>query len=592
MKKNYAWMSMALAMALVSVSCSDDDKKDLEIVETDANYVGKEVGNFSADEWYPGGELGTTENTSGNCYSDETPAVTNNKALTDAFFQGEQMFERQYTLNTGAFKGLGPASVRRSCFDCHPEYGHGKRMDSYKTQYANGNGYLLVVYHPNTPGSNDGGYIGEVTGMPQTQATSPFLPPIDESQINLQWKHISQMETSDIPAMQFPDGEKFDLIYPEISIPQTAFNTLPKPENYEVRLESTIGVIGTGLIDAIPSAEIAKQYAAEAEYFKNAGMNVSDYLNPSMWDAANNKMASGAYYSPFGRDGKYTTGGVYADGTTFDPTTSDDSKKLLKRYTYALTRGSLQDGPGANAIWNITNVTREDRPCLYTTVAWADCMANTQSVIDAIKKDPTSPYYADGTEAGIKNAVATLLNPNTNQFDNDIHNFTPEQSMDDFYAFMVWHRGLAIPRARNLNDPQVQQGKKLFMEWGCANCHRAKWTTGDDNYVTSKYIADKPLPRYQNQTIYPYSDFIQHKLYMKNDIHGSWCRTTPLWGRGLSLINTGAEDRLHDCRARNEVEAIMWHCYSKNSHAYSSAINFYKASKADRDAVVKFLRSI
>ena len=130
------------------------------------------------------------------------------------------------------------------------------------------------------------------------------------------------------------------------------------------------------------------------------------------------------------------------------------------------------------------------------------------------------------------------------------------------------------------------------MEWGCANCHRAKWETGDDNYVTADMIKDKALPRYQNQTIYPYSDFVQHKLYMKNDIHGSWCRTTPLWGRGLSYVNTGAEDRLHDCRARNEVEAIMWHCYSKKSHAYSSAINFYKASKADRDAVVKFLRSI
>ena len=103
MKKNYAWMPMALAMALTSVSCSDD--KDIEIVETDANYVGQDVGNFSADEWYPGGKLGTTENTTASCYSDQTPYVDNHKDLFDAFFQGEQMFERQYTLNTGAFTG-------------------------------------------------------------------------------------------------------------------------------------------------------------------------------------------------------------------------------------------------------------------------------------------------------------------------------------------------------------------------------------------------------------------------------------------------------------------------------------------------------
>jgi CxxC motif-containing protein (DUF1111 family) len=589
--KNYAYMSFALALATTMASCSDDDNK-VEIQETDAAYVGKEVGNFTADEWYPGGKLGTTENTGSSSYSDQTPAVDNDPELFKQFFIGEQMFERQYTWNTGAFKGLGPASVRSSCIDCHPEYGHGKRKAQYETRYGNGNGYLLVVYHPKADSPNDGGYITEVTGMPQTQAQSPFLPPVDESKINMSWLHIAKMETDEIPAMQFPDGEKFDLIYPEITIPQDAFNTNPRPSNYAVRLESTIGIGGTGLIDAIPSEDIVAQYKAEASFFKKEGKDVSEYINPSMFDANTMEMTAGAYYTSFGRDSKYATGGVHADGTAFDPNTTDGNKKLIKRFTYALTRGSLQDGPGANAIWNITNVTRKDRPCLYTTTPWAKAMSENADVIAAIKKDPTSPYYADGTNEGIKEAVANLLDPKTNQFDNKYYIFKPEQSMDDFYAFMVWHRGLAVPRARNLNDPQVQEGKKLFMSWGCASCHKPTWKTGDDNYVTSKYLADKKLPRYQNQTIHPYSDFVQHKLYMMNDIHGSWCRTTPLWGRGLSYLNTGAEDRLHDCRARNEVEAIMWHCYSKKSHAYSSAINFYKASKSDRDAVVKFLRSI
>ena len=550
------------------------------------------MGNFTADEWYPGGKLGTTENTGSSSYSDQTPAVDNDPELFKQFFIGEQMFERQYTWNTGAFKGLGPASVRSSCIDCHPEYGHGKRKAQYETRYGNGNGYLLVIYHPKADSPNDGGYITEVTGMPQTQAQSPFLPPVDESKINMSWLHIAKMETDEIPAMQFPDGEKFDLIYPEITIPQSAFRTDPVPSNYAVRLESTIGIGGTGLIDAIPSEDIVAQYKSEASYFKKEGKDVSEYINPSMFDANTMEMTAGAYYTSFGRDSKYATGGVHADGTAFDPNTTDGNKKLIKRFTYALTRGSLQDGPGANAIWNITNVTRKDRPCLYTTTPWAKAMSENADVIAAIKKDPTSPYYADGTDKGIKEAVANLLDPKTNQFDNKYYIFKPEQSMDDFYAFMVWHRGLAVPRARNLNDPQVQEGKKLFMSWGCASCHKPTWKTGDDNYVTSKYLADKKLPRYQNQTIHPYSDFVQHKLYMMNDIHGSWCRTTPLWGRGLSYLNTGAEDRLHDCRARNEVEAIMWHCYSKKSHAYHSAMNFYKAPKSERDAVVKFLRSI
>ena len=251
-----------------------------------------------------------------------------------------------------------------------------------------------------------------------------------------------------------------------------------------------------------------------------------------------------------------------------------------------------QDGAGANAIWNITNVTRSDRPKLYTTTAWADKMAETPSVIEAIKNDPLSPYFANGTDEGIADAVRNLLSPATNQFDNPWHCFAAEMSDYNYYAFLVWHRGLSIPRARNLHDAEVQQGKKIFNEIGCATCHRPSWTTGEDNYWAPAIIGNRQLPKYPKQTIYPYTDMIQHKLAMKNDIHGSWCRTTPLWGRGLSLVNTGAEDRLHDCRARNEIEAIMWHGYSKDSHAYKSAEKFFYLKKPDRDAVVKFLRSI
>lgn len=580
--KKYLYASAAL-LALSVTACSDNDDSDggSAAVETDAKYIGQAVGNFSAEEWYPGGELGTTENTVSGCYEDPTPAVEQ-QGLTENFFIGEQLFERQYTINTGVFKGLGPASTRKSCLDCHPGYGHGKRMNSYTTSYGNGNGYLLVVYHPTAPGSNDGAYIPEVTGMPQTQATSPFLPPIEESQINLQWKTVTAME-SGLP-LQFPDGERYELIYPELDIPVSAFNTDPKPSNLAFRLESTIGIIGTGMIDAIPNEAIAEQYAAEAKSLREAGLDVSEYLNPNFWDESAKAMAAGAYYPVFGKDG--VSGGTHADGSKYNGT------GLIKRFTYALTRGSLQDGPGANAIWNITNVSRADRPKLYSTKAWAKAMANNDNVISAIQADPTSPYYADGTKEGISNAVSILLDPSTNQFDNGVHNFTPDQSMDNYYSFMVWHRGLAIPRARNLNDTDVQRGKQLFMEMGCATCHRPKWQTTSDNYITADMMAGKKLPRYQNQTIYPYSDFVQHKLYMVNDIHGSWCRTTPLWGRGLSSLNTGAEDRLHDCRARNEVEAIMWHAYSKKSHAYSSAQKFYNLPKADRDAVVKFLRSI
>lgn len=546
-------------IGMVVASCSDNNdmpgEEGGQSSTFEADYIGKAVGNFTAEEWYPGGQLGTTENVTAGCYEDEAPAVSQQGLLSE-FNLGETFFERNFNSSTAPFNGLGPASLRRSCIDCHPGYGHGKRQMSYKSQF--GNGYLLAIYHPaDGLNSNDGPYISEVTGMPQTQASYPFLPPLDEDQISITWHEVTAME-SGLP-MEFEDGEKYSLIYPEVSIPTTAFNTKPQPENIAVRLESTIGIMGTGLLDAITEDDLREQYRQEAKYVE---------LNPSMWDKEANDFASTAWY------------------------TLADGQKAVKRFTYALTRASLQDGAGANAIWNITNVTRSDRPKLYTTTAWADKMAETPSVIEAIKNDPLSPYFANGTDEGIADAVRNLLSPATNQFDNPWHCFAAEMSDYNYYAFLVWHRGLSIPRARNLHDAEVQQGKKIFNEIGCATCHRPSWTTGEDNYWAPAIIGNRQLPKYPKQTIYPYFDMIQHKLAMKNDIHGSWCRTTPLWGRGLSLVNTGAEDRLHDCRARNEIEAIMWHGYSKDSHAYKSAEKFFYLKKPDRDAVVKFLRSI
>lgn len=40
----------------------------------------------------------------------------------------------------------------------------------------------------------------------------------------------------------------------------------------------------------------------------------------------------------------------------------------------------------------------------------------------------------------------------------------PELSKEDFENFMIWHRGLAVPAARNLNDPDVLKGRDIFMK--------------------------------------------------------------------------------------------------------------------------------
>ena len=508
--------------------------------------------------------------------------------MEEDFNTGEDFFEHLYTFEQNPRKGLGPAWVRNSCIACHPSYGHGKRQTEYRANQI-GNGYLLVVYHP-----SNNAYISEVTGMPQTQAMSPFKAPIDETQIKIEWPEVKEME-SGLP-MQFADGEKYSLIYPVVTIPQTAFNTNPKPTEYDVRLESTIGLYGTGLLDALDDADIEAQWRAEAPYVD---------LNPAMWDKEANAFKTSAYYTA-----------PYNDTGSFH-----GSRGPLKRFTYAMTRGTLQDGAGANAIWNITNVTRSDRHWLYTTPAWAKAQSEDSEVVDYIKRHGSSetsilhPYFADGTNEGISERVNEILSCSSiakkETFDKYLFKGAPyngQEEMTDkqYYQFMVWHRGLAVPAARNLNDPEVKRGKQLFTEMGCAQCHRPSWKTGKDNMwvdASVKAYADanglakdgdytKLLPKYPNQTIWPYTDMVQHRLFMVNDIRTGWCRTTPLWGRGLSRQLTGADDRLHDCRARTVLEAIMWHGYSKQSDAYASTVKFYHLSKADRDAVVRFIESI
>ncbi len=577
----WAFAALLAAPLLSACSDSDDEGSDLGPLVPGEEVFGKANDVFSADEWYPGGLLGTTEKAS---YSAAAPTVENVAGMEEDFNTGEDFFEHLYTFEQAPRKGLGPAWVRNSCIACHPSYGHGKRQTEYRAN-AIGNGYLLVIYHP-----DNNAYISEVTGMPQTQAMSPFKAPIDESLINIEWKTVTQMESG--LAMKFPDGEAYELIYPEVTIPQHAFNTNPRPTNYDVRLESTIGVYGTGLLDALTDEDIEAQWRVEAPYVD---------LNPAMWDKEANTFKASAYYSaPYNDTGSHHG--------THGP---------LKRFTYAMTRGSLQDGAGANAIWNITNVTRSDRHWLYTTTAWAKAQSEDNDVISYIKEHGRSeasilhPYYADGTSEGIANRVYEILNTPTvaykSTFEKYLLNSSPyngEEEMTDkqYYQFMVWHRGLAVPAARNLDDAAVKRGKTLFTQIGCAQCHRPSWKTGSDNYWVDASIkayaksigkdAASVLPKYPNQTIWPYTDMVQHRLWMINDIRTGWCRTTPLWGRGLSRQLTGADDRLHDTRARTVIEAIMWHGYSKKSDAYSSTEKFYNLPKADRDAVVKFIESI
>ncbi|HJC96994.1 MAG TPA: hypothetical protein H9925_11165 [Candidatus Phocaeicola gallinarum] len=555
MKKHYYFLMTTLLCGSLA-ACSDDE------TGTD-NPAGGDSETELPEWYYTGGELGTSTDVTSVAFEQPTPAVDQG-GFTASFNRGEQLFEKPFMANVdGVRHGLGPLYIRSSCMHCHPGYGHGKSQPSgsFNTNEI-GNGYLLVVYNPET-----NAYVSWLSGMPQTKAVAPFKEPLDESQIQITWH-----EYTDSYGNKFDDGETYQLRYPEVTIPKSAIYVANKGYdvgNYEVRLESTIGIYGTGLLDAISDEDL------KAEYTKQEQAGVT--LNPAIF-------ANGEWV------------GQYANTTQ-----GGDGTKYPYRYTYALSRGPLQDAAGANAFWNITNVTRSDRRFHYLDAAgtYADysskdpeVQAGFRNYIENIDPDHTHPDWhttnSDGTYNEEANIKAYL---NSKELDIEI---TDQEYID----LMVWHRGLAVPAARNVNDETVLKGKELFEQIGCTYCHKPSWTTGEDEIRDPArfFVGDRAneLPRYPHQKIWPYTDMVQHRLFMVNDIRTGWCRTTPLWGRGLHQKCTGAEyaDRLHDCRARTTLEAIMWHGTNPQSDAYETTQNFRKLSKEDRDAIIKFIDSI
>ncbi len=538
----------AALSALALASCSDDEK----ITNNDAPDTPERP-----DWYYAGGKLGTTELATSNVFEQPTAAVEN-QGLYQSFKNGEALFEKPFMTNTdGVRGGLGPVYIRTSCTHCHPNYSHGERVaeGSYDTRDP-GNGTLLVVYDPATEG-----YVPWLAGMPQLYAVAPFKAPVDGSKVR-----VSYREATDTWGNRFDDGETYSLQYPVVDMPSDAIYVVNQgyqlPTGYEVKLESTIGIPGSGLLDAIDEKDLLAQYQKEeADGFLPNGLNSAFY-------------AGGAWVSPY----KNT---VQGDGTPY-----------ARRFTYALSRGPLQDAAGANAIWNITNVTRSDRRSHYLDAAgtYAEYSAKDPDVqagfddylakVDPSRKHPE--WWTGPIEDRIKNYLLSK-------------DLDPEMTDDEYTDLMVWHRGLAVPAVRDIDDPDVIRGRELFAQIGCDYCHRPSWTTGPDNIADpAKFFRGDELPRYPYQTIWPYTDMVQHKLMMASDIRGGWCRTTPLWGRGLHQKVTGSPtaDRLHDCRARTTLEAIMWHGYSPQSDAYHTVVKFRALPKADRDAIIRFVDAI
>lgn len=160
----------------------------------------------------------------------------------------------------------------------------------------------------------------------------------------------------------------------------------------------------------------------------------------------------------------------------------------------------------------------------------------------------------------------------------------PEISAEIVQKITFYAKTLAVPAPRNIDDPSVLRGERLFAKIDCAKCHIPKMHTGPST-----------ISALANQIIYPYSDMLLHDMgdrlsdgrpdYLAT---GNEWKTRPLWGIGLTQVVNGHTRYLHDGRAKNLAEAILWH----GGEALSSKNQFKALPKDERNDLIKFIQSL
>lgn len=187
---------------------------------------------------------------------------------------------------------------------------------------------------------------------------------------------------------------------------------------------------------------------------------------------------------------------------------------------------------------------------------------------------------------GWKSNQPNLRQQNASAADGDIGITTTGADADMSQEFLakltLYTATLAVPAQRNGAENQV--GEKLFRNLGCAACH-----------MPSLQTKTADLPELANQTFHPFTDLLLHDMGEglsdnRPDFAatGREWRTAPLWGLGLIPTVNNHNFLLHDGRARGIAEAILWH----GGEAEKAKENFRTATKAEREAILAFLKSL
>jgi CxxC motif-containing protein (DUF1111 family) len=161
----------------------------------------------------------------------------------------------------------------------------------------------------------------------------------------------------------------------------------------------------------------------------------------------------------------------------------------------------------------------------------------------------------------------------------------PEVSDNILRLITFYTRNLGVPARRDVAGSQVLAGKNLFFKAGCQQCHTPQFTTAPN----------AAEPELANQVIRPYTDLLLHDMgegladnLTEFQASGQQWRTPPLWGIGLTQTVSGHTRFLHDGRARNLMEAVLWH----GGEALPAQRQVLAFDAQQRAALLAFLNSL
>lgn len=162
----------------------------------------------------------------------------------------------------------------------------------------------------------------------------------------------------------------------------------------------------------------------------------------------------------------------------------------------------------------------------------------------------------------------------------------PEVTPEELERLVFYMRLVAPPKRRDWDTAPVLRGKAVFRAIGCSGCHVA--TAFETGTVPG-------FPELSGQKIHPYTDLLLHDMGEgladgRTDglATGREWRTPPLWGIGLQEAVNGHTRLLHDGRARNVEEAVLWH----GGEAVSAQERYVRLRREDREALLAFLKSL